>query len=106
MELLETIILGVAAFSATGFVVSYQWKTRGHWKNSHVGVHMMVFMLSLAAILDIVFIEDLVEDIFMVGSMPWWWEALETGVFATIPIVIIWRWKLLIQFQREGKNNG
>lgn len=91
MEIFEALILIVSAFIATEFIVAYHVKTRGGWRDTPMGKHLMVFMAAIAVVLDVTAIEDFVEDVVGFTTMPEWWEWFETSVFISIPCVLLWR---------------
>lgn len=104
MELAENIIIFASAIIAVEWVFAYHWKSRGDWRVTNMGRHLMVFMASLAAILSMIAVETLIEDVLS-GGMPGWWEWLELVVITSLPFVLAWRRVVLYQAQRTRKNH-
>lgn len=92
-------LLIVAAVEAAAAPVYYQWCTRGSWRYSETGWHLMAFMLSFAAVLVLSVLRIAVGARLDVA----WFQVLRLGVFATVPVVYGWRLRVMWLAQREGR---
>lgn len=82
---LYLVALGNAAIASTAFPIVYHVVTRGAWKDSAMGRHLMSYRVVLAALIDLTFIAsfDLIEGTLLVV------------VGATLYLllgVLLWQW--------------
>jgi hypothetical protein len=94
MQVIGNVLLVLSALIATAFIVVYHWSAL--WWRSHDGRHVMAFMASLAMVLDLAMLR-------LVVGRPEWFEAVRTLTFVTIPVVLSWRFAILIKAQFSSR---
>jgi hypothetical protein len=83
------------ALGALVFVVSYAWTTRGAWRDSIMGKHVMSFMAAILAVC-------LLAVIGIIWGTDWpYRNAIRSAAWATIGACIWWRVWLLIRVQHR-----
>lgn len=91
-------LLALTAAINTACVVAYGWTTRGGWRDSEMGRHLMCFMCSEAAILDLSVVR------MVAGGAGWpdpvWFRVLRLVVFVTLPVVMGWRLAIIVRAYR------
>ena len=85
----DWLVIGSAVL-AVACPVAFQWTTRGAWRDTAIGWHLMSFMLAIAAVLVQAAIRLVCDDFLGVGD-PVWFQRLRVAVFVSIPIVLAWR---------------
>src|SRR3954452_844782 len=81
VTLVGNILLILSTIPAVMSVVVY---TRVDWKASHLGRHVMSYMVVIAAVL-------VLSVIRIFGFDSWWFEWIRVGTYAGIPVVLWWR---------------
>jgi len=84
------VLLVISALIATAFVTVYHLSAL--WWRSPDGRHVMAFMAALALVLDLAVLR------LFVGH-PEWFETVRTFTFVVIPIVLGWRFSILLKAQ-------
>lgn len=90
-----TVAVVLTAMGALVFVIAYAASTRGAWRDNMVGVNVMVFMGSIAAV-----------SALAVAGIVWGtdWphrEVVRTLAWGSIGVCIWWRVFLLFKVQRR-----
>ena len=104
------ILVTAAAAIATGSVILHAMNP---WAESHMGKHLMAYLLSLAVLFDLVFIDNVLLD----RPDPLWFDLLTLFAYTFVPITMGWRlviqWKVRPWRQRkqrkldaEGRSDG
>ena len=80
-----------------GFCISYHVETRGHWKDTIHGVHIMTFSLAFALMFAFV-------SLALFGMIPMWLLGiLGAWIYLTVLFLWLWRWAILRAGQRVPK---
>lgn len=89
-----TALLAAAALPASLFPIVYQWTTRGTWRKSEMGRHVMSLMAVLALLLD-----------FSVGirifGRPGWIGVVAVILYSCVVLLMWQRLFLLVKAQRH-----
>jgi hypothetical protein len=88
------VLVIASAVIASVCVIAYQVTTRGAWTTTETGRHVMCFMGSEAVVL-ILSAVRIVSRVFGVTD-PQWFATLRVIVFVSIPIVFLWRLRLIV----------
>lgn len=104
MVTVGTIFLVLAAALATEWVIAYHRKTGGRWRSGPMGRHLMAFMASIAAVLTLGAVHEIVVVILGYND-PTWFRVLRTAALGSIPAVILWRRILLARAQNGTLNS-
>lgn len=94
MEIYGDLLVIVAAIIATGSVILH---ARVDWRHSPMGRHIMAYLLSLAILFDLTFI----DNILLNRPDPLWFEILQLVMYTALPITMAWR--LVIQWNVRPK---
>jgi hypothetical protein len=79
-------------------IVAYSFTTRGGWRDSEVGRHLMAFMASEGSILVLGVVRLITESLGWPD--PDWFRGLRVLVFVTLPVVIAWRLRIILKAAR------
>jgi hypothetical protein len=86
----------LTALGALVFVVSYAWTTRGAWRHSVMGKHVMTFMSAILAV-------SILAVIGVVWGTDWpHRNAIRTAAWGLIGACIWWRVFLLYRVQHRS----
>jgi hypothetical protein len=86
-----------AILSALWFVLRYQTRTKGHWRDTVHGRHVMTFSLACVIILTYACLN-------LLGLIPAWLVPyLGVLTYATLGWLFLWRNAILTKSQREPK---
>ena len=88
-----------AFFSGIGFIVAYTFLAR--WWRSSIGITIVLLDLMIALVL----LPDILLYLFRVsvaGSE--FWTFLVLGAFAAVPLIILWRFCILLRAQLHGRD--
>ena len=78
----------------TGFCISYHVETRGHWRDTIHGVHIMTFSLAFALMFAFICLA-------LFGLVPMWLLGkLGAFIYLTVLFLWLWRWAILRAGQR------
>jgi hypothetical protein len=97
------VLLFITAALCSACALTYGWTTWGGWRDSEVGRHLMSFMISEAAILDLGVVRVAADAAGWPD--PSWFRALRVVVFVSLPIVAAWRLSIILR-ARNGKLTG
>ena len=84
------VLVLVAALVATASVVVHATVP---WWRTHIGKHLMFYMLSIAAVLD----TSAVRVVAGASLDTPWFAVLRLVVFATVPVVLTWRFWIQVR---------
>ena len=87
-------LLTLAAVLGAACVAAYQATTRGAWRTTETGRHLMAFMLSEAVVLGLGAVAIAVAHLG--GTTPEWFLTLRVAVFTSVPLVFVWRLRLIL----------
>lgn len=88
---------GSAALAASVFVAAYHFGTRGHWRDTETGVHMMTFSAACAAIM-------LYVTLRLLGFVPTVLQPFGSAViYVTVASLFAWRLRVFLRVQRRDR---
>lgn len=90
------VLIFACAVGATLSVLVYRLVP---WRGTEWGRHLMAYMVSIAAVLDLSCLRILFGDSA-------WFQLVRLAVFASMPFVIWWRLWLLVKAQMEDRQPG
>jgi hypothetical protein len=79
--------------------VAYHVVSRGDWRRTEVGRHLMTFMITLSAVTATTSVRIVVVD-WLGYAEPVWFHLVRLLVFAGVPVIYLWRWRLLFRPER------
>lgn len=91
VEVVQVALIGVSLLSAVLFCVLYQVWTKGHWRDTKYGAHLMWFTGICALILLYAFLSRL-------GFIPHSWRPY-AGSVVYLSIAVLFPWRLLLLWQ-------
>lgn len=98
LRLVRAILTLITFVVIVGFCISYHVMTRGHWKDTVHGVHIMVFSLAFALIMAFIVLA-------LFGLIPMWLlGVLGAWIYLTVMFLWLWRWVILRAGQRVPKD--
>lgn len=96
-RLARGVLVAATFLVIVGFCISYHVTTRGHWRDTIHGVHIMVFSAATGLIMAF-----LILGLF--GLIPMWLVPILGGwIYLTEFYLFAWRWAILRAGQREPK---
>jgi hypothetical protein len=102
--LFGSILAVVTTLMSLEWNIAYHRQTKGAWRRSGMGRHMMAFAAALSAVFLLASARFITVDV-LGHTDPGWFQWLRLVVFTSIPIVIGWRRVLLARAQgsQEGE---
>lgn len=99
LVLIGSVLILLTAGVATGFAISYHFVTGGDWWHNEGGRHIMALDVAIG----MVCLLWSVGVIFRLTGydLPVWFDWARVVVFATVPAVLLWRWRLMLRLHRE-----
>lgn len=96
--LVGPVASGSAALAAGLFVTAYHFRTRGHWRDTETGVHMLTFSATCAAIM-------LYVTMRLLGFVPVVLQAYGSAViYVTVASLFVWRLRVFLRVQRRPRD--
>lgn len=99
-ELVGGGLLVVTTLLALACPVAYQVTTRGTWRRSDVGRHLMAFMASMAAVLALSSVRFVLVTVAGRDD-PAWFVWIRLIVFVSVPIVLAGRLSIILDARRS-----
>lgn len=96
-------VLLLSLLIAAEWLVAYHRLTRGAWRRSSMGRHLMTFMAVIAAVA-FAFAARVVWVNMLGNDDNVWFRAARLLVLMAVPVVLMWRRILLHQAQRERRS--
>lgn len=88
------ILVALSAAIGCIFMVTYQVKAR--WWRSHDGIHVFSFMGVMTAVLVLATLRRCLDE-------PAWYPVVSLIAFAGVPVVLLWRLRILLKAQSTRK---
>jgi len=108
MRLVVAILLVFTALVSVEFLFAYNNKTRlegkyvGTWKDHPEGRHVMTFMAVIALVVTVSAMGSVY--VLATGSLtPLWFRIIQIVCFVGVPMVILWRRRILTVVQKQGE---
>jgi hypothetical protein len=96
-QMLSSLAIIATALGALVFVTSYAWLTRGNWKHSLMGLHVMAFMIVILTVSSLA-----VATLFFGTEWPYR-DYIRAGAWGMVAGVIWWRVVLLFRAQHRHR---
>lgn len=97
-----SVLAVIATAQTLEWLVAYHRQTRGAWRDSEMGRHLMIFMAALASVFALATVRFITVDL-LGHELPLWFEWLRLVDFLSIPIVLAWRRLLLARAQDSSE---
>lgn len=101
-QFLGSVLAVVTTLMAAEWAFAYHRQTKGAWRRTPVGRHMMAFMVALTAVFAVASIRFITVDV-LGHEDPAFFLWLRLAVFTSIPVLIGWRRVLLAQAQAHDE---
>ncbi len=95
---MTTFAIVATALGTLAFVLSYAWLTRGNWKHSMMGIHVMTFMIVILVVTSLA-----VAAAFFGSDWPYR-DWIRVGAWSLVASVIWWRVVLLFLAQHRHRS--
>lgn len=102
VEAVSNVLLIVSAVLNLEMIYRYHRLTRGAWRDTQMGRHVMVYMASTALVLSLASARLVVVEWFD-QSDPAWFQVARLATYVTIPAIFVWRRHLIVVAHRENK---
>jgi len=93
------VLVILTSLIAIELTIAYHRQTRGTWRDTVMGKHLMTFMAAIAAVVATWAIAVVIR--ILGHETPGWFEWLRLAVFSSIPAVLLWRRILLAHAQGQ-----
>jgi hypothetical protein len=97
-------LLGILFLQTVEWMVAYHRLTKGKWRESALGRHLMQFTGAFALVLFVIVLRLILRDVFSIGDFEGF-RIFRTAVFIVIPIVFLRHRIMLNKAQKEGFNH-
>jgi FlaA1/EpsC-like NDP-sugar epimerase len=98
LQIVGNALVIVSAALCWAFVVVYHVMSRGSWRYSLIGRHLMVSDGTVGTVLTL----SVIRIIGGPSLDPLWFQVLRMLVFAAVPVVVAWRIWLMVRAQRAN----
>lgn len=98
LRVVRATLTGLTFLVILLFIISYHVMTRGHWRDSVHGVHIMAFSVAMDLIMLF-----LVLALFSLIPM-WLLPIIGAWIYLTVLFLFLWRWVILRAGQRVPKD--
>lgn len=98
-----SVLMVISLALAVACVIAYSTKTRGAWKLTEVGRHLMAFMIAVAAVLAVAVLRIVLVDILGFADVILF-QVVRVAIFAGIPAVLAWRLRIIITSSPDKEN--
>lgn len=85
--------------SSLGFCAAYHLVAR--WWRHPFGISMMIYQVLMTVVMGLTAYRYIAVTWFHAGPAPMWFEMLRTGVFAIVPVTLVWRTWVLVKVRRR-----
>jgi hypothetical protein len=104
LRFIGDVLLSILFLQTVEWMIAYHRLTKGKWRESALGRHLMQFTGAFALVLFLIVLRLILRDIFNIGDTEVF-RIFRTAVFIVIPVVFLRHRIMLNKAQKQGFND-